>query len=625
MPLLQDLIHKFEEGAGKRRLRKFLAVLALLAFVGLCNWREFRNFSTQEAMDSAQLARNISEGKGYKTLFVRPFSIYLVETVNRQKLGPPPADKRVDYAEIRDTMHPDVSNPPAYPLVLAGWMKTYHLALKGMDAFRNILPGAIKNRLPRFNDSIANPLWKSDGRLGWSPGDFFISVFNQLLFFALIVLVFFWAKRLFDPRVAWTSAALLIGSEFLWRFSFSGLSTMLLLFIFMGLIWVLTLMDREMREPKWKPQVLLALAAFAGLLTGIAGLTRYSLLWLIIPLAIFVIIFGGQRRVVLTLALLAVFALITIPWIARSYHLTHTPFGTSSYSVFEGGSVFQDYRLQRALQPEFSRLSPDVAGRKLLANVHVILQNDIPKLGGSWVTVLFLAGLLIGFVNVTLRRMRYFLLMCLGILIVVQALARTQLSEDVPEFNSENLLVLLLPLVTVYGVSLFFVLLDRMTFPAPALRNTVIALFLIILSQPLIFGLLPPRPSAVVDPPYNPGLIEFMSGWMKPDELVMSDMPWAVAWYGKRQSVWLTLDTQTDFYAMSDFKKTVSALYLTELTTDKATLLGSALRANGWGHFVFECFARKQIPASFPLGRAAPRLAPHQLFLTDWERWNTPN
>jgi hypothetical protein len=51
--------------------------------------------------------------------------MYLIESVNQQKLGPPPADTRADYAQVRNVMHPDVSNPPVYPVVLAGWMKVY--------------------------------------------------------------------------------------------------------------------------------------------------------------------------------------------------------------------------------------------------------------------------------------------------------------------------------------------------------------------------------------------------------------------------------------------------------------------------------------------------------------------
>ena len=46
----------------------------------------------------------------------------------------------------------------------------------------------------------------------------------------------------------------------------------------------------------------------------------------------------------------------------------------------------------------------------------------------------------------------------------------------------------------------------------------------------------------MVYPPYFPPEIQQIAGWMKPDELMMSDVPWAVAWYGDRQCVWLSLD-----------------------------------------------------------------------------------
>src|ERR1051325_11670402 len=107
MPLLQDIIHKLEEGGGLRYFRYVVLALALMMFTVLYDLRAFRNFSTQEAMDSAQLARNISEGKGYTTDFVRPFSMYLAKQANLKKLGPPPAGTAGDYSRIKDK-HPDL-------------------------------------------------------------------------------------------------------------------------------------------------------------------------------------------------------------------------------------------------------------------------------------------------------------------------------------------------------------------------------------------------------------------------------------------------------------------------------------------------------------------------------------
>ena len=48
-------------------------------------------------------------------------------------------------------------------------------------------------------------------------------------------------------------------------------------------------------------------------------------------------------------------------------------------------------------------------------------------------------------------------------------MGRTGLSADTPEINSENLLAVLAPIVFLFGVSLFFVLLEQFGLALPAL------------------------------------------------------------------------------------------------------------------------------------------------------------
>ena len=118
MPSLQDLLHNVVVGGGKRYVRVGLALLAVVLVLGLYNLRAFRNMGTQEAMDAAQLARNIAQGKGYTTLFIRPFSMHLLTQRNKAKEGAPTAGNVADPAQIRG-MHPDLANPPGYPVVMA--------------------------------------------------------------------------------------------------------------------------------------------------------------------------------------------------------------------------------------------------------------------------------------------------------------------------------------------------------------------------------------------------------------------------------------------------------------------------------------------------------------------------
>ncbi|HXI70533.1 MAG TPA: glycosyltransferase family 39 protein [Verrucomicrobiae bacterium] len=596
--VIQMLIHKMEVGAGSRYLRYFALVIGVVGLALIYDLRAYRNFSAPEAMDSAQLARNISEGKGYSTLFLRPFSLYLVQKHAGAKILDSDTNATPSLTQI-NTKHPDISNPPVYPLLLAGLMK--------------VLPF----------DYTVNPkssFWGNNGGFWRYQPDFFIALFNELLLLIIVVLTFFLAKRLFDSKVAWLSAFLVLGCELLWRFSVSGLSTLLLLTIFMVLVLFLLEIERGSRESKPRPGWLLGLAIAVGGLTGIGGLTGYAFGWAIIPVVLFLVLFSGPRRLVHLVAALLAFMLVLTPWIIRNEVACGTPFGTAGFAVMEA-SVFPNFQLERSVTPELThalRLQP--YGLKLLAGLRSILTGDLLKSGATWAGVLFFAGLFMSFRSNGARRIRYFLLMCLVVFAVAQALGRTQLSEVTPEINSENLLVLLVPLVFIFGTGFFYTLLEQMALPFVQLRYAVIAGFVALCCLPLFFALVfkaDPR----VYPPYFPPLIQQSARWMQPDELMMSDVPWAVAWYGDRQCVWLTLDAQDDFYAINSMKP-VLALYLTPQTMD-GRFVTEWIEApkRSWGNFLMQTLVDKRVPDKFPLTKAPAGYFPEQLFLTDKERW----
>jgi hypothetical protein len=356
-------------------------------------------------------------------------------------------------------------------------------------------------------------------------------------------------------------------------------------------------------------------------------LTRYAFGWTIIPVALFLFLFSGQRRVWHMLAALGAFVVVLTPWVIRNYAVSGTPFGTAGFAIIEGSGLFPRFQLERSVHPDFTHVlgfRPYVS--KLTGNAHDILANQLPRLGGSWASVLFLAGLLLGFRGMAVRRIRYFLLLCLGTFMVVQALGRTQLSEASPEVNSENLIVLLVPLVFCYGVSFFFTFLDQMKLAVPQLRYVVIAVFVALSCLPMISTLLASKASPVVYPPYYPSDIQQTAGWMKEDELMMSDVPWAVAWYGHRQCVWLPLNAKKDFFAINDDIKTVQALYLTPETMDGKFISDMAHSGEySWGSFVTQAVMQNQIPLDFPLRHmpAGSAAIVSGIFLTDRDRWKT--
>jgi hypothetical protein len=311
-----------------------------------------------------------------------------------------------------------------------------------------------------------------------------------------------------------------------------------------------------------------------------------------------------------------------IPWMARNYELSGAPFGTATYAVYEGTPSFPTSRLERSLDPDFSRVVTGDIREKLVTNVRELLVNDFPKLGGNWISAFFLAGLLVPFKSKALSRLRYFLLMSLGVLVVAQALGRTHLTVESPDINSENLLALLVPLMVVFGCGLFFILLDQVRIAVPGARSIMIGGFVVVLCAPLLLSLCfaPVYPMAY--PPYYPPKIRETADWMKDSEWMMSDIPAAVAWYGHKQCVSLSWNSESEFRALSQLKP-VLGLYLTPRTLD-AHFLTDWIRGEyeGWGTFILEALLKREIPTGFPLQKAPTGFFPEQLFLSDHVRWD---
>ncbi|HEU6448437.1 MAG TPA: glycosyltransferase family 39 protein [Verrucomicrobiae bacterium] len=591
---VQNFIHHLEVGTGARYLRLTLLAVVVLTIGVLYDIRSASDFAAPEAMDSAQVARNLAEGKGYSTDCIRPFGIYLLQKHN----GENASDS--DPARLKSA-HPDLANAPVYPTLIAGLMK--------------ILPF-------RYAADTKSSFWSDGTYFQRYQPEFIIMLFNQILLLVAAGLTFFLANELFDVSIAWLSALLVLCCEELWQFSTSGLSTILLLNIFLALTFCLLRIEKSVRGEQ--PKNLFLFAASAGALVGIGALTRYSFGWTIFPVVAFLMLFGGQKKSIHAAIAFGAFLVFLMPWVVRNEIVSGTAFGTAGYAILENSPLFPKFQLERSLHPDFGQiflLKPYLL--KLLAGVREIFSSGLPKLGGSWASILFLAGLLLGFRRDETRRIRYFLLMCLGVFIFVQAMGRTALADETPEINSENLLVLFAPLAFVYGVGFFFTLLDAMTLPVQQLRYGVIGIFGALCCLPMFFSLLQ-KSSPLHYPPYYPPEIQTVCGWMKPDELIMSDVPWAVAWYGNHQCTWLTLNSDDEFSAINHNLKAVKGIYFTTVTLDGKFLSEMARNSpESWDRFVLNVGTSNKFPPGFYL--QTMKILSTGLFITDTQRWSDAN
>jgi hypothetical protein len=141
--------------------------------------------------------------------------------------------------------------------------------------------------------------------------------------------------------------------------------------------------------------------------------------------------------------------------------------------------------------------------------------------------------------------------------------------------RANDLHVLFVPLMSFYGLAFVLVLWSRLEIRVDLFRRALLAVIYLISALPFIDNFLDmigqPK-NRVQWPPYVPPYIAIMGEWTRPDEIITSDMPWGVAWYADRKSLWLPM-TRKEFTALNDYnqlKGNIVGMYLTPVTRNIA-------------------------------------------------------
>ena len=107
---IQNLVYNVDVGIGLRLIKGGLYILFILIVMLLYTATQFRGLKDPEAMDNAQLGRNLMTHGRFITQCVRPASMwYLVKNSSQHK------------AQI--DAHPDILHAPLWPAVLAAGFK----------------------------------------------------------------------------------------------------------------------------------------------------------------------------------------------------------------------------------------------------------------------------------------------------------------------------------------------------------------------------------------------------------------------------------------------------------------------------------------------------------------------
>ena len=544
---IQRTVHALEMGGLAIWIRRLLVTtVAIVLAVGYLIWPlPFRGLATSDAMDQAQIARAIARGEGWSTRFARPLGI---------------AQLKAHGKNVEQNIWLDTYNAPLPPLV---------------------------NALPLL---LVKGYWQMGTTDLVATGDRAIAVMSMLLFLLSIVVLFFLARRLFDQRLAVLVCALVLFGDIFWEYSTSGLPQMLLLFLFNCTLYALVRAVQaeygggqpvpsqiEPAEPAspdapdaGQGRSPLVWLAAAGLGFGLLALGHALTIWMFIGALIFCVLFF-KRRGRTAAVLLGVFALVYVPWLIRNYIVSGNPGGLAIFSILDG--------VRYNLAGWMRRTDFDTAGlgigpfrTKIISNFLSETGHILAHFGWSVVALAFFVALLHRFKRPETAAVRLLVLaMWLG---AVLGMALYGISEE-QGFAANELHLLFIPIMTCYGLAFLLVQWNRLELNIPFARPAFVAFLFLLCTFPMINALvLSSRRPRIVWPPYVPPYIAVLNKWMKPDEVVASDMPWAIAWYADRRSVWVP-ETIKEMIELSDYRVLggpINGLYLTPISGASNTL-----------------------------------------------------
>jgi hypothetical protein len=120
--------------------------------------------------------------------------------------------------------------------------------------------------------------------------------------------------------------------------------------------------------------------------------------------------------------------------------------------------------------------------------------------------------------------------------------------------------------------------------------------------------------------------IAVLNTWMSPAEITASDMPWAVAWYADRPSLWIpvSIKTLTDLSDYGALGGPVAALYLTPISGTQNTFR-DIIKGDysEWAPLIEQTSTLQGVP--FKWGTLALGIDKECVFLSDHDRSRAEN
>jgi len=465
----------------------------------------FQGLNAPQAMDQAQISREIARGNGFTTKMIRPVAYDQAQRAQKRS---------VSLIGFEDTYH-----SPLNPLLNAAVLK---------------LIGADKADSWQMNDNeMVFPL------------DRVIATVSTLFFLMAIGVNYLLISRIFDAKIAGVCAILMLFCDTFWNYSLSGLPQMLMLLLFSSAIYFVY----RAVEAAAEGRIAMTPAIIAGVFFTLLALTHWMTAWIALGYIIFAAIAFRPRGIV-GITVLVLLLLAAVGPMLRNQGITGSPFGTAFLTLYNGLGSGSESAVMRTMDLEAEPLVLDGLIAKILRTTLMQATDIIPLLGGIIVAPLFFLALLHPFKRAAIANFRWAILLmwvCAAL-----GLAFFGISKDPLDPNQIHLLFA--PIMMAYGLAFVSILWSRLEFVAstPILRNVHYFVIIGICALPLVLALpmkvrvgmhLRDRGGVPHWPPYYAPALNStkagLKGWTTDKQVTFSDQPWAVAWYADRVSIWL--------------------------------------------------------------------------------------
>lgn len=526
MAKIQDLIHHIEQGRGAKWVR-IIALCALcffLAFLFVLDpfYRgHFKGITHPTGMEQAAIAKEIAKGNGFASAVIRPLSL-----VQMKENG----------VEVPEGPIGDTYMAPGWPTVLAPVMF----------------------------------IFKGKWELGPKDDQYFLDrviVTVSFIFFFLGVWInYYTIRRLFDEKLAMMAVCLTLLAAVYWQYASSGLPQMWLFFVFSATVYALArALHGEVEGSASEGWLALATAGM-----GVLTLSLSVCFTLFVgSFAYFMI--RSPRRLRLGLIMGGVYLACIMPWMIRNWSLSGNPFGVGLYSTM--AQVYgSEGNIMRRMSMEGLSLSPMAFRAKVQSGIQASFSQLYTDVGGSIPACLFLLSFLHRFRNPVGRRLRWLFLCMWGAAIVGMAFFQGSASEVV---QPSEITLLFIPIFAAFGMAYLLVQWGRLEIGSPFFRRAFIGLIFGISAIPLLNHLTASGKVFFVMPYRVPSIARLEKG-AKPNEVVASDMPWAVAWYANRTGLLFPIEPATliEMHDYGTLKRPIAGLFLTSISSDTPFLTG---------------------------------------------------